>query len=84
MYEAKDCLTGVCIKDVIGKVLPSFDLKFNQIYSIISNSGRNMIKVAEILIAENDIYDPEEEIYNEDYLPMVSYDEEVNELDITH
>ena len=65
MHEVENRQTGLYIKNVIIKVLESFDLKLHQIYSITSDSGRNMLKAAEFLMNEFQISDSDEELCDE-------------------
>lgn len=47
--ELKECHTGVYIKQIILNSLKEFDVSLNQIYTITSDNGRNMIKATKEL-----------------------------------
>ena len=61
MSEADDCQAGKFLKNITTDVIHSFDLQPNQIYSVTSDNDRNMMKVAELLKGEFDVFDYDEE-----------------------
>lgn len=60
MYEVDDRQTANYIKNVIIEVIQSYDININQVYSVTSDNGRNMIKAAELLRNEFEVSDLEE------------------------
>ena len=70
MREVDDRLTGNYIKNVIIDVIQSYNLEVNQIYSVTSDNGSNMLKAAELLRSEFDVLEFEEQ------------DEDLNDYDI--
>ena len=49
MRKVDDRLTGNYIKNVIIDVIQTYNLEVNQIYSVTSDNGSNMLKAAELL-----------------------------------
>ena len=59
--EVDDHLTENYIKNVIIDVIQSYNLEVNQIYSVTSDNGGNMLKAAELLRSEFDVLEFEEQ-----------------------
>lgn len=67
MYEAMSSQTGFYLKNVIVDVLHSYNIKIQQVYSITTDNGKNMIKAAELLKFENENLNDEDvtDMYND-------------------
>ena len=61
VIELMDKHTAINISEKIEKILEAFEIKKEQIYTITSDNGRNMVKTVEVL---NEAQDPE--FLNED------------------
>lgn len=64
MYETTSSQTGVYLKNIIIDVLKSYDIELEQVYSITSDNGKNMVKAAELLKSEYE-YSNGEDDYEE-------------------
>ena len=65
MREVDDRLTGNYTKNVIIDVIQSHNLEVNQIYSVTSDNGSNMLKAAELLRSEFEEEDEDHEDHRE-------------------
>ncbi|XP_051862744.1 uncharacterized protein LOC117577396 isoform X2 [Drosophila albomicans] len=72
MIELGESHTGIYMKNKILEILDDYDISLDQIYSITSDNGRNMIKAVQVL---NDA--TEESLYEED----IESENLLNELD---